>query len=479
MNPELLHAHTVILSAVPVFDRAAADELLATLADRVIEGASQVSNPLSLLRCAGVVDYSSTLMRVTSPLRSDCVKVLRESYSDVYRDAARIFVAHASNGLRSALERELGGVGAAIVVDGMGSLAEDDGGQAFARLVQTVQSRSRPSAATHAYVVLSQFPSGTGRQRELEFLAGLREWYRNNQSGARPHFERVRAVEKTDVADAIANHLLAVEAFSRGEVDSGGLYLKRSIASLRVLEDERGLALALTTLGAVEREVTSNILARAERAGSEDTYPLLREAEAHFESCQDALDEAIGHAQQSGSRAIEAVAVLELAVSYARWGEIELAVELAEQARGLLSRHDANYVRAVTLLASLYRDLQQYDLARDALETAAELSKEMSLPTLSLAKMLNVQASVARREGRFSDARSLAERSIELGNDMGNVRHVAHATHTLARVLGDAGERLIAESLLVRAREMLEALQDERGMAMVDRTHDVIRRRPF
>ena len=103
----------------------------------------------------------------------------------------------------------------------------------------------------------------------------------------------------------------------------------------------------------------------------------------------------------------------------------------------------------------------------------------MSLPTLSLAKMLNVQASVARREGRLSDARSLAERSIELGKDMGNVRHVAHATHTLARVLGDAGERLIAESLLVRAREMLETLQDERGMAMVDRTHDVIRRRPF
>lgn len=460
----LIEQDAAVLSVPPLFDETTGrDVLSAVLHGRA--GGPGDGDPLRTLRLAGVLEEWDGLLRVAEPLRSELRARLADGDPELFRAAASRFAEHAANGFGDRTAAALGARPAAVSAAVLRVLAAPpDRPQPLDELVGLIASApaGRRGDGKAAARQLSGLPDDNRRVgRAVAFLLGLDAWRAGDRTTAAALFADVVASPVQDLSAAIAKHLLGVEAAAVGDTAGALEHLTSSEALLRALGDRRGLAQTLTTLGRVQAARASAGKGRVDAQDEE----LLRYAEK-------ALEEAAGLGRDLGDPELEGRALFQLARVEKEHGSVDAAIDIAQQALGLLRRPD-DVFEVRLLLAGLLRDAGMDEEAGQSLGAAADLAVGTGRTDRALGRVLNVQASVDRRAGRIESAIDRARQSIEVGRLLGDRRHSAHAKHTLAAALidrrstEDLGE---ARALLSDAAQTLMDLQDRRGVEMVART---------
>jgi tetratricopeptide (TPR) repeat protein len=490
MKTEWLDAHAQLLSVPPAFDEATVAELGDEFAGRLAFGAGEASgDAFRELRLAGLIVRTRDGWRVVDPLRGELRRKLQRENDEIFQKVAGSLLDDAQNGLRSTLDRVLGVYGARVNVAVLRVASRPHDARAFDDLVDVVERGShlgRHADSLSAAILLRQLPETPERGRQIEFLEALFDWYQGRRNQALEHFTRVLRSDDLDRAAAIAAHLAGVTLAAEGNAEAGTALLQRSVDVNRRLEHKRGLAVTLTSLGRVQRDLTLQLPFHATDYDEEghDDSPRPSEVDERLEGAVRALEEAFLLGLELGDERISGVALLELAITYQRRGFTELAIELATEARQRIPRTDPTTVRAHVILGSLYKDTGDHEAAAQILEEGSRLASETSAPSLTLAGLFNVLASSERKRGKLENALRHARMSVQLGRELGNARHLSQALHTLATVLGDLaeteGEFVEAEQALEESEALLRALHDDRGRDLISRTRARMneRRRP-
>ncbi|WP_193607708.1 hypothetical protein [Nocardioides lijunqiniae] len=457
-----------LLSAVPWFDNLTARDLLA-----LGHGGNEPAAPSSALDHLRAIERAGLLLRegrscrIVEPLRSDLRQALYADDARTYWQALRVFSRHAENGLNSDLLSVMGEHGSRLNVEVVRTAANEDDGAAFDRLVDRVRAsdlgRERQDSAVAAELLESYLFK---RDRRVEFLRGLHLWLTDNKAAARNSFELVLKDHRVDKASAISAHLVGVHLYSDGYLSDAEAMLRKAVEQLEAFEDRRGLAMTLTTLGRLQRDLYR-----------EHPKPeILDQAVA-------TLEEAVAQARQSmpPDPRLECQPLVSLAQTLVlarrfdeALGEAERAVTLAPDGEmGVWSR---------SILAGMLRELGRYDEARAVIEDARMIARRDGVADRSFARLLNVSAASERRAGDLRTARRFARESMSLGIRLRDQRHVAHASHTLASVLLDMAlesrtdaaraAALLSESegLLLDAQQVLAEFRNSSGVEMVEST---------
>jgi tetratricopeptide (TPR) repeat protein len=483
MKTEWLDAHAQLLSVPPVFDEPLVSQVDEAFAERLVAGAGgRGAEAFRELRLAGLVVREQNAWRLADPLRGELRRRFQRENLETFQAVADSVVEYGGNGLRETLSRTLGVKGAEMNLTVLRVAAKPEDDDALNSLVDLVERRARSgreSDATSAAVLLSQLPATPARERHIEFLLGLAAWREGERGQAREHFSRVLRSDRIDRAAAVAAHLTGVALTAEGSYEVGIPLLQRSVDLNRQLSNQRGLALVLLSLGGARRDFGAqlSVIGAEEEFGNEPR--LFEDAEAQFEAAIEELEEAFDLAEQLGDERLISSALLNLATTYQRQGNRDLAIELAEASRELIPDSHPDIVRVHTVLGSLYKDAGDHEAAATELETAARLGPEVGIASLTLAKLLNVLASNERRTGQLEAALSHVRLSVAFGRDLDNARHLSQALHTLATVLADAAtteeEFAEAEQALDESEGLLRDLHDTRGLEMLGRTRNWIR----
>jgi tetratricopeptide (TPR) repeat protein len=274
-----------------------------------------------------------------------------------------------------------------------------------------------------------------------------------------------------DKATAISAHLLADHEHHVGDSRDAISHARLAVRVLEELEDRTGLSMALITLGRIQRDIyyqgaEASVDPVSELGDDETTSELLSDG-------LELLERAAELAGQEGT--IGASALTQIAVTLERQGRLEEAIAVAEEAIGRIQPGDGrHYLEAAVVLGSLYRSAARYADASNTLEAAINATGADPSDRLQLAKLLNVLASSERNSGRYEPAVRHARMSVNLGRQLNNKRHLAHALHTLGAALGYSAPtdsaREEALGYLRESRSLLHDLGDFRGVAMVDTT---------
>ena len=417
MNAEWTLAHIRLLSIPPVFDEATAADLVFELADELADGASGDSHFLMALHLTGLLTGQPGCWQISDATRTESRELLIKENPALFKRAISICVNHMSNGLASTMRQMFGMANANLLVSTMALGKEDGDHAAFDKVIlQLTEGHrlGRQSAETVARVALSQLPAHPDRYRQLEFLQGLQAWRARQRSDAEKHFDRVLDTKFTDRADAISAHLTGVAMSGRGEYANAVTMLQRSVGTLRDLDDKRGLCQTLISLGIAEREISAKRLAEADDDETDVNTRASRLAQADeiFRTAQNALNEAARLARDLQDSHLEAQAHLELAACFARWNDIDAAIEESEAARYIISHDDRAYVRLLTQLGSLYRQNEDYENTGAVLNEATQAAFYLGRENIELARLLNVQAAYERRRRNFETAYTYAESSV-------------------------------------------------------------------
>ncbi len=483
MRTEWLDAHAQLLSVPPVFDEPLVSQVDEAFAERLVTGAGgRGPEAFRELRLAGLVIREQDAWRLADPLRGELRRRLQRENLEMFQAVADSVVESAGNGMSKTLSRTLGIKGAEMNVTVLRVAATPEDDDALNSLVDLVERRARlgrESDATSAAVLLGQLPATPARERHIEFLVGLAAWRESERDQALEHFSRVLRSDRIDRAAAVAAHLTGVAFTAQGSYEVGIPLLQRSVDLNRQLNNQRGLTVVLLSLGSARRDLGAqlSVIGTEEDFGNEPR--MFEDADAQFETAIDELEEAFDLAEQLGDETLISSALLNLATTYQRQGNRELAIELAEASRELIPDSHPDIVRVHIVLGSLYKDAGDYGAAATELETAARLSPKIGVASLTLAKLLNILASNERRTGQLEVALSHAKLSVTLGRNLDNARHLSQALHTLATVLADAAttdeEFAEAERALDESEGLLRSLHDTRGLQMLTRTRNWIR----
>jgi tetratricopeptide (TPR) repeat protein len=489
MRPEVLDAHTQLLSVPPVFDESTALDVARSYADGLADGAGEVADAaLRELRLAGLVVRERDAWRVADPLRAECRRRLFLENGELFRAVAGRFVDHAHQGFSQSLTRILGREGARVNLSILNLFAHPEDTAYFDEVVEIIDQSARAGrhsdtdAAAHLLGALP-LSSTDVRHRQIAFLWGLSAWRQRKREDAVSFFEQVLVSYTRDRADAIAAHLLGVVRHSEGNTEAAIPLLERSVADLRDAGDRRGLCLTLTSLGRVLRDRAEQSRYRSP-IPNEITLPELSEEnlsatkrpvefDLDLEAAISALEEACRISSELEDDRLAARALIELALSYDLVGLTDLAIQAAEQSVQLLHTDSENAIWARTVLGSLYRDAGTMQRAALVLEDGAAIAERLDTGSLELAKLLNVLASTDRRTGDYADAVRHARESVQIGRRLRSRRHLSQALHTLAAALIDmAGDQRLreADESLGESEKMLRELGDARGLAMVANT---------
>jgi len=486
MNAEWTEAHVKLLSVPPVFDEATAKDLVSKLADELAAGASGDSHFLVALRLTGLLTGEQGCWQIADATRTECRELLIKEHPVLFKRALEICVDHMRNGLASTMRQVFGAANARLLVSTLAVGKEPEDRAAFDKVILQLSEGhrlGRSSGETIARVALSQLPGHPDRFRQMEFLQGLQAWRVQQRPRAEKHFDRVLAVRFTDLADAISAHLTGVAMSNRGEHGIAVTMLQRSVGTLRQLDDRRGLCQTLISLGIAEREISEKRLAEAndDEIDVDTRASLMAQADEFFRAAQEALKEAAMLAHDLQDSHLEAQAHLELAACFARWNDIDAAIEESETARSVMSHDDRAYVRLLTQLGSLYRQNGDYENADAVLDEATRIAFELGHENIELARLLNVQAAYERRLQKYDTAYSYAKSSVRIGRKLGDKRHLGHALHTLAAVtidLARSGTELDdAEKLLQESEEALKVSHNDVGLRKTERTREFLERR--
>lgn len=448
-----------VLSAVPWFDPATADSLLALVASEA-KGDGLPDRMMKEIRTSGVLRHRDDAARVSEPLRSELRAALAFDDQEMYRRAVSIFADHAHNGFSAPLARVLGVHGSRMSVKVATTVANPDDLQAFDDLIDCVYQsdvRSPAHVAADAARLLEAYAYRTDRR--TDFLNGLSLWNSGEKVKATLYFERVLEERRLDRPGAIAGHLVGLTRYLEGDLEEALKLLAGATNDLRELNDAKGLGMTLTSLGRVERE-----------------FFRTHHSTSHLEDSIGHLEEAVRIDAQEGKTLGRALTAL--AQSYHAAGRNSEALTAGEQAVELLTvGEDAVAVR--TNLALIQRDLGDDDQYRHYLQDAADYAEKHKIDDRQHARLLNMVAASQRKVGAFDKARDNARKSLQLGRMLGDQRHIAHAAHTLAAVYLDslpeeaeARRRRLhdAANLLNESESILAGLKNSYGIQMVQAT---------
>ncbi len=468
MNP--LEAAASVLSVLPAFDEAVAQDVLGSSSDLVDGFAGSDNDALHRLRLAGLLREWRGVLTVAEPLKKQLSTRLVSEQPEHFRVVAEVFANHARNGFGDALASALGSHGANLNLAVLALAASEENSRASEtdKLLDVLQSAAidgRVGDTAAAIRLLERsLPPDHNFSRLTTFLLGMYEWRIGRRREASEYFERMLNRPSGDRSEAIARHLLGVYRAEEGKLPEALVHLQTAIEQLRTLNDTRGLAQTLTTYGRVLR--VSAVAARAANPSSE-------EATKQLQAASESLVDAIKIAREREDNLLLGLAQLELARVEQTSEDVGEALSLANESAESLTGHPEHLVRVYTLLGSLYRDDDQYSKAREILHLASELAEEIDAQDPALARVLNVQASADRRAGRIDEAITSARKSVEIGDRLGDRKHVAHALHTLAAALIDqhlAATTAEAERYLTTSKSILRSFGDARGVEMVERT---------
>ncbi|MGB5113103.1 MAG: tetratricopeptide repeat protein [Mycobacterium sp.] len=465
----LLEAQASLLSVAPAFDGRIAADLLDRSKDWLSSFDDRVADPIVALRLAGLIVEWKGVMRIADPLRTDLARKLSVDHPQQYKASARRFTEHARNGFSDKLQTALGRRGAEISVAVLGVTAADTETESdgIDRLISTLQqpSSQHVDTATAIRQLEQSAVPGLSIERTKLFLLGLYDWRKGDRKLAAERFEQILARPRGDHIEGISGHLLGVFRAEQGDLKSSLLLLHSSSELLRKLDDRRGLAQTLTSYGRILRASALSQAMSSDRA---------EVAEEQLFSALSILDEAVSIGDDIGSGAIEGLALLELSRVEQASESLELAIESAEEAAAILAGGQGSHLLHVHVhLGSLYRDSGRSDDARGALRKAAEIARDIGAADLTLARILNVQASADRRAGLLDEAIESARESVAVGERLRDRKHTAHALHTLAAALLDLGVQDATEEAigyLNRSLDLLRTLGDSKGIDMVERT---------
>lgn len=460
-----------VLSVPPVFDVKLASILLreAGLAPNGSEESGEpfVEGMVRELYRAGLVTPFASWWRFAEPVRAEILASLQSDDSALYARLAAKLVHAMSNGSGALMRKALGDRGAEITAAVLGlAVAQREDLAAFKVLVDELGTSSMQGRAGDALSVthlLATVPRTPDRERQMRFLTGLAAWQVGNRAAALPHFIAVWKAGIEDQAYGIATHLLAAWEQARHRPEQAYPYAMDALKALRRIGDQRGVALVLTTLGRVERDLI------------DINSPLAANADAIK-----TLESAVTAARAISPRQVAiALAVLAGALQHARrWDE---ALEVAEEAERLFQPDDVELLPVLTLLGSLYRSVGRHEDGRRALLKGIEIAESVE-DDLQVAILANVLAGNERYAKRLEDAVKHARMSVALGEKLGNIRHLSQAYNTLARVLADAAFTAadFEEALLAaeKSKTLLKELGDTRGQTFVERTiQEIVRKR--
>lgn len=456
-----------VLSVVPGFDARTAQDLLADASGWLLNlSGPELDRPVEQLRRCGILSESSGVLRISEPLRSDLRATLARESPEVFSAAVESLRPHAGNGFYQALSRMLGKSATDLhlaILEVQAAPEADEARNALIKLLQEPQSIARgvdPSIAARQLATV-----GAGRphvDRMMQFVRGLDLWRAGKRGSASDLFKTVLRAGSRDLAQAISGHLLGVFLVSEGNLAVAEGNIEDSIAILRDLHDDHGLAMALTSLG---RALRLQAAVGDQDSSARNSDQLLLEAAA-------ALTEATEIQAAQGDSSGLAHAYYEFARVRELEGDLDGAIDLALISLDAARLPDGR-LESLILLGGLYRDAGLSEEANSYLEDATGLAREARISSMTLARILNVQASVERRAGRYGAAISHARESLRVGQELGNRRHIAHAQHTLAASLLDADtpQSTIEAARLLRASlRSLRAMGDGPGEAMVLRT---------
>jgi tetratricopeptide (TPR) repeat protein len=461
-SAELLRAAQV-LSASPLTDRSLAFTLIRRFGAQRRSDDVSLDDILEKLALGGALTSDGETMRITLSLQHQLRERLADEEPETFASIASILADYlgGSEGARASYDTH----GRDLLI-AFFSLAAEPARESqlfdeFISLVGRSAGEGRQGESHSASRLLSALPESPDRRRQQDFLHGLSAWNDNDFDLASTYFEGVVAGSTRDRAFAIAAHLLAAYGSRKGDLARAVQFARDAVFILRQLDDRRGLAMTLTTLGRIERDLLS--AAQDDQSSGLDPIATLNEAvEIGFE---------VGRRQGS-------VALTYLASALSRMNLPEEALDAVTDAWAVLREHpaDPEALHAATLLGSLHRSLNNLEEASEFTRSGLEVAR-VQRDRRALARLLNVQASIERRRGHLDAALSAVEESVELGHDLGDERHLGHAYHTLAVVLLAQAEGSRRPDVLDHARdaarsahEFLTRVRDRRGALMVERT---------
>lgn len=444
-----------LLSAAPWFDTETATELL-ELADLSNESAHEV---LARVRRSGLLVRRGEVERVQEPNRSEWRQSLFADDSELYRAALDVFARRSRSSLGERLNGVLGEDGSFLTARAIECVSNPEPGDALDDLVTRIEDGpDQWDIVTSVAVAHLIELYGFKRDRLSDFFEGLSLWSSDRKDEAAAYFRRVVSDRKQDRAGAISEHLLGVSMYQTGNLFEAETILEDAIAHLEYLNDRKGLEVTLCTYGRVEHSIF-------ERNGDFESLARSRVA----------LERALGLASTNSTR--RARTLQYLARTVGEYGEYPLAISLAQEAVKS-STDPVSAVNSRTTLALLHRDAEQVLEYLAVISEASEIAEEHDVRGKTLARLLNMAAAAQRRAGNLTDAVSLAERSIRLGEKLEDDRHTAHAQHTLAAILIDElpnrdpvlSEVELVLDLLQRSRNTLAGFHDVRGVGLIDAT---------
>jgi tetratricopeptide (TPR) repeat protein len=463
-----------LLSIPPAFDEHLAAVLVSNFGTTQPSTAPEVSAErarrfIHELNHAGLLIRGNGWFRVNESLRTQLSAELRRDDFGLYVDVVASCVAHMSNGSKNVLIAAAGSHGAEIVLSILrmeaGSAAEEFG--AFDDLVNNLNQssqRGRYGDASAAARLVDDLPLTEDRGRQRAFLTGLVLWNDDRKTEAIVHLEKVWKGPPRDLAFAIAAHLMAAHHQAQGNAGEALLYATESRDTLREIGDSRGLAMVLTTLGRIERDLVE----RDPQAAEIGMNPIA--------TLQEAADLALG----IGNPVQAGLALAYIAGVQQHDEDYEEALATALEARALVPDRNPVLLQIIPLLVSLYRTLGRFDEALVASDEGSTIARTLG-DRRHQAILLNTQASLERQIGQLADSQKHALASVELGRALGNSKHVSRALNTLARVLTEVAtdrESLAkARSAAEESRSILTSLQDVRGLRMIERTIGLIDKR--
>ncbi|WP_101947340.1 hypothetical protein [Mycobacterium sp. 3519A] len=471
-----LEAQASVLSVPPAFDADVAADILRSSHAWLSELKGDDSDPISALRIAGLLVESQGVMRIADPLRAELARRLATDHPAQYRESATAFSRHARNGFHGRLAHLLGDRGAMVSAATLGLTAADKESEREQADWLLEVLTTEPVRTVDAAAAVRQLERSPLRRPETDRLAallhGLYEWGQGCQQNASEQFELVLSQREGDRTEAIAEYLLGAYRAEQGDHSSGLLHLGAAIDLLRKLDDSPRLAKALLSYG------RALIAGGHAGAASIDTVEVASE---QLRMATAALEEAVAIAIKVGDDLIKGLALLELSrVEYSS-ERIDAAIKLAEDAARALADHDRELLGALTFMGFLYREAGLRDEARQALTDAANLAARTEAPDLSLARLLNFQASMDQRAGLVHEAIDNARESVAIGRRSGDRQHTAIALHTLAAILLDinsADATNEAVEYLQESQALLKDIDDKNGIEMVERTLERARSSP-
>jgi len=450
------------LAVPPVLTRGLAKEVIGASPARDGVVNTDAQEVLRELMRRGVLTGNG-VMRFSASLRWDLLGEFKSEQLDQYRIVASLVSEYTQKSEDDDLAAALGTVGLSMLQRTMQMAAdpahEDEAFDALASTVVQSASEGRLGDAGAAVRLLSEIPYATSRDRQLLFLNGMAEWNERQRESAVVHLEKVLNWQLMDRIHAISAHLVAVDEAGRGELRQARMLAQESVRLLDSLGDRRGLAMVLNTLGGIERELES----LAELTGRTSHVDALSTA-----------DRAVGVAEQLGPHQL-AIAMGRLMSVLYRRGDYEGAREVGEEALDRLqgSGLEHEMLEILRLLGSASRAAGDLDDAEKHVAEGIQLAESIG-DTTALAQLLNVASSIARKLGT-GDAVKLARRSVQLGEELEDPRHLAHSYHTLARALIGEDDLSSAVKAAEQSLSLLRSLGDRRGVRMVESTLGLIR----